>query len=121
MTVALVPSVLMTAGMQNFTQAFGQVRRPENLCQEQNRAARVLVLRDGQEHTLKHWIGRELFGTGKKPRIDLRVDGPEFRLQARRVAFRVIHQEARIDTEESRQYLASWMRQVRPRRILGLR
>src|SRR5437879_5815788 len=103
MTVALVPSVLMIPVVQNLPETLGKVRRPENLRQEQNRPPRVLVLRDGQERTLKNRIGRELFGAGKKPGIDLRVDSAQLRLQTRRVAFRVVHQKAWVDAKESRQ------------------
>src|SRR6266576_7358153 len=102
MSVALVPSVLMIPVVQDLSETLGQVRRPKNLRQEQNRPARVFVLRDSQERTLKNWVGRELFCACKKPRIDLCVYGAQLRLQARRVAFRVVHQKAWIDAEESR-------------------
>ena len=46
MTVALLSSVVMIARMQDFSEALGQVRSSENLRQEQNRPARVFVLRD---------------------------------------------------------------------------
>ena len=55
MPVAFVSPVSMIAWMQDFSQALGQVWRPENLRQEQNRPARVFVLRDSQERALKHW------------------------------------------------------------------
>jgi len=39
MTVALVPSVLMIAVVQDLSETLGQVGRPKNLRQEQNRPA----------------------------------------------------------------------------------
>src|SRR6266566_2533069 len=121
MTFAFVSPVSMIAWMQDFSQALGQVWRPENLRQEQNRPARVFVLRDSQECALKHWVGRELFCACKKPRIDLCVYGAQLRLQARRVAFRVVHQKAWIDAEESRKQLAGCVRQMGPGATLDLR
>src|SRR2546430_12076390 len=121
MTVALLSSVVMIARMQDFSEALGQVRSSENLRQEQNRPARVLVLRDGQERMLKNGIGRELFGAGKKPGINFCVDGTQLVLKPRRVAFRVVHQKARVDAKESRQQVAGCVRQVGPRAILDLR
>ncbi len=121
MTFAFVSPVSMIAWMQDFSQALGQVWRPENLRQEQNRPARVFVLRDSQERALKHWVGRELFCACKKPRIDLCVYGAQLRLQARRVAFRVVHQKAWIDAEESRKQLAGCVRQMGPGATLDLR
>src|SRR5437879_8271244 len=79
------------------------------------------MLRDGQKRALKRRIGRKLFGAGKKPGIDFRVNGTQFRLQARRVAFWVIHEKAWIDAEEPRQQLARGVRQVRPSAVLDLR
>src|ERR1700704_381681 len=79
------------------------------------------MLRDGQQRTLKHRNGRELFGAGKKPGIDFCVDGAQFRLQAWRVAFWIVHQKAWINSEESRQQLARCMCQVGPGAILDLR
>src|SRR6267378_1225251 len=121
MTAALLSSVVMIARVQNLSEALGQVGRTENFRQEQNRPARVFVLRDDQKCTLKRRIRRELFGAGKKPGIDFRVNRTQFRLQARRVAFRVIHEKAGIDAEESCQEFARGVRQVRPGAILDLR
>ena len=110
MTVAFVSPVSMIAWMQDFSQALGQVWRPENLRQEQNRTARILMLRDRLECLLQRRISRELFGAGKKPGINFRVDSAQFRLQSRRVAFRVVHQKTWIDAEESRQQFAGRVR-----------
>src|SRR5258708_4373454 len=79
------------------------------------------MLRDGQKRTLKHRIRRELFGAGKKPGIDLRVDGTQFRLEPRRIAFRVVHEKSWIDAEESGQQLARGVWQLGPAAILELR
>ena len=79
------------------------------------------MLGDGQKCTLQHRIRRELFGAGKEPGIDFRVDGPQFRLQPGRIAFRVVHQETWVNAEESRQQLARRMCQVGPGAILDLR
>src|SRR5260370_2164825 len=116
-----LPSILMITRVQDFSETFGQIGRRENFRQEQNRPARILMLRDRLECVLQSRISRELFGAGKKPGIDLRVDGAQFRLQPRRVAFGVVHQETWIDAEESRQQLAGRVRQVWSRTILDLR
>src|SRR5438128_2051690 len=79
------------------------------------------MLRDDQKRTLKRWISRKLFGASKKPGVNLRVNGTQFRLQARRVTFRIIHQKAWIDAEESRQQLTCRMGQMGPGAILDLR
>src|SRR5216684_8001445 len=79
------------------------------------------MLRDDQKRTLKRRIGRDLFGAGKKPGINFRVNGTQFRLQARRVAFRVIHEKAGIDAEESCQEFARCVCEMRPGAILDLR
>src|SRR5258705_9413564 len=110
MTAALLCPVLMIARMQDFSEALGQIRRPENFRQEQNRPARVFMLRDGQKCMLKHRIGRELFSARKKPGIDFRVDRTQFRLKSRRIALRIVDQETWIDAEESRQQLARGVR-----------
>src|SRR6266700_944555 len=55
------------------------------------------------------------------PGFYLRVAGPQFRLQPRCIAFRVVHQEAWIDAEESCQQLARGVCQMRPGAILDLR
>ncbi len=68
------------------------------------------MLRDGKKRTLKDRIGRELLGAGKKPGIDFRVHGTQFRLQSRRIALRIVHQKTWIDAEESRQQLARGVR-----------
>ena len=117
----LLSSVLMIARTQNFSEAFSQIGRPENFRQEQNRPARIFMFRDRLECVLQRRISRELFGAGKKPGIDFRVDSAQFRLQPRRVAFRVVHQETWIDAEESRQQFAGRVRQVWSRAILDLR
>ncbi len=75
------------------------------------------MLGDDQKRPLKRRISRELFGARKKPGIDFRVDGAQFGLQARRVAFRVVHKKARIDAEEPRQQLACRYAWLRPRPI----
>src|SRR5260370_24476947 len=116
-----LPSILMISRVQDCSEGFGQRGRPENFRQEQNRPARILMLRDRLECVLQSRISRELFGAGKKPGIDLRVDGAQFRLQPRRVAFGVVHQETWIDAEESRQQFAGRVRQVWSRAILDLR
>src|SRR5260370_10316359 len=121
MTAALLSPVLMTAVVQNFPEALGQVRCPENFCQKQNGPARVFMFRDGQQSALKRRIGRELFGAGKKPGIDFRVDRTQFRLQPRRIAFRVVHQKTWIDAEESRQQLAGCVCEMGPGATLDLR
>src|SRR5258708_3699488 len=121
MTAALLPPVLMIGRMHDFSEALGQIGRPENFRQEQNGPARVFMFRDGQKSALKRRIRRELFGAGKKPGIDFRVDRPQFRLQPRRIAFRVVHQKTWIDTEESRQQLARCVCQMRPGATLDLR
>src|SRR5260370_14464617 len=79
------------------------------------------MFRDGQQPALKRGIRRELFGAGKKPGIDLRVDRPQFRLKPRRIPFRVVHQKTWIDAEESRQQLARCVCQMRPGATLDLR
>ena len=79
------------------------------------------MLGDRLERTLKNRIRGELLGAGKKPRIDFSVDSPQLRLKPRRIPFRIIHQEARIDTEESCQQLARRVRQMGPGAILDLR
>src|SRR5258708_10056103 len=121
MTAALLSPVLMIARMHDFSEALGQIGRPENFRQEQNGPARVFMLGDGQKSALKRRIRRELFGAGKKPGIDFRVDRPQFRLKPRRIAFRVVHQKTWIDTEESRQQLAGCVCQMRPYATLDLR
>ena len=97
----LLTSIMMIAMVQNFSETLGQVRRSDNFRQEQNRAARIFVLRDGQKRALESRIGRELFGAGKKPGINLCVNGAQFGLKPRRVAFRVIHQKSRVNAEET--------------------
>jgi hypothetical protein len=121
MTAALLSPVLMIARMHDFSEALGQIGRPENFRQEQNGPARVFMLRDGQECTLKRRIRRKLFGAGKKPGIDFRVDRTQFRLKTWRVTFRVVHEKTWIDTEESRQQLARCVCQMRPGTTLDLR
>src|ERR1700686_3951394 len=121
MTAALLSRVLMIAVVQYFSEALGQIGRPENLGQEQNRPARVFMLRDGQKCALKNRISRELFGAGIKPGIDFRFDRAQFRLKTWRIAFRVVHQKSWIDAEESRQQFARCVRQMRPGAILDLR
>jgi len=51
------------------------------------------MLRDGQKRALKRRIGRKLFGAGKKPGIDFRVNGTAISIASRRVAFWVIHEK----------------------------
>ncbi len=119
MTAALLFPVLMIALVQDFPEALGQIGRPEDLRQEQNRPARVFMLRDDQKCALKHRIGRELFGAGIKPGIDFRVDRAQFRLKTWRIAFRVVHQKSWIDAEESRQQFARCVRQMRKERSLS--
>src|SRR5258708_5066220 len=121
MAAARLSPVLMIAWMQNFSEALGQVRCPENFRQKQNRPARVFMLRDGQKCALKHGISRELFGAGKKPGIDFRVDRAQFRLKTWRIAFRVVHQKTWINAEESRQQFARCVCQMGPGAILDLR
>src|SRR5713226_6569729 len=121
MTAALLPPVLMIGRMHDFSEALGQIGRPENFRQEQNGPARIFMLGDGQKSALKRRIRRELFGAGKKPGIDFRVDRTQFRLQPRRIAFRVVHQKTWIDAEESRQQLARCVCQMRPGTTLDLR
>src|SRR5260370_2500105 len=116
-----LPSILMITRVQDFSETFGQIGRPENFRQEQNRPTRILMLRDRLECVLQRRIRCELFGAGKKPGINFRVDGAQFRLQPRRVAFGVVHQKTWIDAEESRQQFAGRVRQVWPRAILDLR
>ena len=79
------------------------------------------MFRDDQERTLERRIGCELFGTGKEPGVDLRVNGAQFGLQARRVAFGIVHQKSWIDAEEPCEQLARGVRQMRPGAILNLR
>jgi len=121
MTAALLSPVLMIGRMHDFSEALGQIGRPENFRQEQNGPARVFMFRDGQKSALKRRIRRELFGAGEKPGIDFRVDRTQFRLKPGRIPFRVVHQKTRIDAEESRQQLARCVRQVRPGATLDLR
>src|ERR1700694_2177194 len=121
MTAALLSPILMIAVVQYFSEALGQIGRPENFRQEQNRPAGVFMLRDCQKCTLKRRIGRELFGAGIKPGIDFRFDRAQFRLKTRRIAFRVVHQKSWIDAEESRQQFARCVCQMRPGAILDLR
>src|ERR1700682_4063142 len=121
MTAALLFPVLMIARMQDFSEALGQIGRPENFRQEQNRPTRVFVFRDGEKCTLKHRISGELFGAGIKPGIDFRFDRAQFRLKTWRIAFRVVHQKSWIDAEESRQQFARCVCQMWPGATLDLR
>src|SRR6266481_176184 len=121
MTTALLFPVLMIALVQDFPEALGQIGRAEDLRQEQNRPARVFMLRDGQKRALKHRISRELFGAGIKPGIDLRLDRAQFRLKSWRIAFRVVYQKTWIDPEESRQQFARCVCQMGPGAVLDLR
>ena len=98
----LLPSILMITWMQDFSEPLGQIGRPQNFRQEQNRPARVFMLRDIEKRTLKDRIGRKLFGTGKKPGVNFRVNGAQFRLQPRSVTFGIVYQKTWIDAEESR-------------------
>ena len=68
------------------------------------------MLRDGEKRTLKDRIGRELFGAGKKPGINFRVDRTQFRLKSRRITLRIVHQKTWIHAEESGQQLARCVR-----------
>ena len=120
MTAALLSPVLMIAVVQDFSEALGQIGRPENFRQEQHRPARVFMLRDIEKRTLKERIGRKLFGTGKKPGIDFRVDRTQFRLKSRGIALRIVHQETWIDAEESRQQVACCVCEMGPGAILDL-
>src|SRR6266567_1828781 len=88
---------------------------------KQKRVPRIRMLRDGQKRPLKLRIRRKLLGPGKEPRIHFRVDRSQFRLQARRVAFRIVHQEPWVDPEEPRKQFSRRVRQVRARPIFNLR
>src|SRR6266436_7268569 len=79
------------------------------------------MLSDGQESALENGVCCELFSAGKKPGIHFRVNCAQFRLQARCVTLRIVHQKTWIDAEESRQQLACRVRQVRSGAILDLR
>ncbi len=121
MAAALLSPILLIAVMQDFSEALSQVGCPKNFRQEQNRPARVFMFRDCQKCALKDGISSELFGAGKKPGINFRVDGTQFRLQSRRIAFRVVHQKTWIDAEEPRQKLARCVCQMGPGATLDLR
>ena len=79
------------------------------------------MLSDGQESALENGVCCELFSAGKKPGIHFRVNGAQFRLQARCVTLRVVHQKTWIDAEESRQQLACRVCQMGPGAIFDLR
>ena len=79
------------------------------------------MFRDGEKRLLQSWISRELLGSGEKPGIDFRVNGPQLRLEPRGVAFRIVHQKSWIHAEESRQQFARCVRQMGPGAILDLR
>src|SRR5580704_5546811 len=107
--------------MQNLLEAIRQTGRAKDLCEQQERAARVFVLRDDQKATAKLRISGKLFRAGVEPGIDLRVDRPQRGLQLWRVAFRIIDQESRVDAKELRQKRTRTVREVRPRATLDLR
>ena len=115
-----LPSILMITRVQDFSETFGQIGRPENFRQEQNRPARILMLRDGLECVLQRRISRELFSPGKEPGVNFRVDGAQFRLQPRRVALGIVHQVPGMDLEETRQQHARRVSEMRPRSALYL-
>src|SRR6266853_5813076 len=98
----LLPSILMITWMQDFSEPLGQIGRPQNFRQEQHRPARIFMFRDGLERALQGRIGRELFGAGKKPGVNFRVNGAQVRLQPRSVTFGIVYQKTWIDAKESR-------------------
>jgi hypothetical protein len=116
-----MPTALMRSRMHNFSEPLREAGRAKNFREQQKRAARVFVFRDHQKTATKLWIGGKLFGAGVQPGIDLGVDGAQRGLQLRRVTFRIVHQKAGIDAEETRQQSARAVREVWPRAALDLR
>src|SRR5271165_1220446 len=114
-------TALLLARMQNFSETIGQTRRAKNLSEEQKRPPRIFVLRDHQETAAKLRIGGKLFRAAVEPGIDLGVDRSQRGLQLRRITLRIVHQESRIDAEETRQQRACAVREVRTRAALDLR
>jgi hypothetical protein len=114
-------TVRMLARMQNLPETICQTGRAKNLGEEQQRPARIFVLRDGQKPTAKLRISGKLFRAGVQPGINLGVDSPERGLQLGRVAFRIIDQESGIHAEELREKRTRTVREVRTCPALDLR
>ena len=122
MPPALLPTLIhISARPQDFVQPVRQPRCPKNFAQQQQRPPRIIHLSDSQQCLTERGIGGKLLDAAKQPRIDLRVLGPQIRLQPRRIALRIVHQKARINFEKPRQQLACRVRQVRARATLNLR
>src|SRR5579863_6732433 len=113
-------TALMLGRMENFAETIGETRRAKNFREKQKRAAGIFHFCDGQEAAAKLRIGGELFGGGVEPGVDLGVDDAQGRLQLGRVAFRIVHQKAGIDAEETREKRARAMSQVRARAAFDL-
>src|SRR5882724_269558 len=106
---------------QNLGKPLRQIRAAQNLREQQNGFARIVVLRDFEKRVAHFRIGGKLLGAGVQPGIDLRVDSTKLGLQALGVALRIVDQKSRVDAEEPSQQFASGLRHVRTHAALDLR
>src|ERR1700722_5036511 len=114
-------TALMFGRMHSPPEPLGKTRRAKNLRKEQERPARIFILRNRQKAAAEFRVGGKLFGGGVKPGVNLGVDDAQRRLQLWRVAFRIVHQKTWINAEEPRQQRARAVREMRTRTALDLR
>ena len=115
------PLPCMRVGPQDFAESVGQTRGTKNFRKEQKRLPRIRDFRDRQKRFAEIRVGRKLFDAGVEPAVHFCVGGSQVGLQPERISFRIVHQKARINAEETRQQLARCLRQMGPGAALDLR
>jgi hypothetical protein len=109
------------AGLKNLAQPFIETRSAKDFGEEEECAAGIAILRDGEERAGQLRIRPELIRAGKEPSIDSGVFGAKNGLQFTGKARRVIDKEAGKYAEETREQFAGSIGHVRPRTTFNLR
>ena len=101
---------------QDFHEALGEAGVFENLAQQNQAQARIVVARDGEQRVVEFAIAAETLRAGHEPEIEFVFERAEIGDELVLVALGIVDQVARVHFEEFREQHARGVREVRAAR-----
>ena len=112
--------MLEASGLEDLEEAVDECGRFEDGLEEQEAAARVLVVGEGEERLAEVGVAAEALGAGDEPEVELVFVGAEVGDELGVVALGVVDEVAGVDFEELREEQAGGVGEVRAGSALDL-
>ena len=108
-------------GFEDLKEAVGERGCVEYGLEQQETAARIFVMREGEKGLAEVFVAAEALGAGDEPEVKLVFGGAEIGEEFGVVALRIVDQIARMHLEESGEEQTSGVGEVRTGAALDLR